>query len=137
MKLNTKNLFEPSKSLKTTPRPKILKQKKLIKTSPLIKENKTVKNKVNPNPNMKSNLKQKLFQNSNKKINPFTLSLEKNQDLKNTKMVRTQTSKKVNLNIDIIENNDLFENSFTNNLVLTNESDTIDNNKLIIISKIK
>ena len=126
MKLNTKNIFKDS-SLKATPKIKTKNPKKKKMTTPYLKEEKI----SNKNPNTTSSLKRKLFQTSNKKINPFSLTSDKNQDLKNPKINKLSTTKKVKINIDtdvIDKNDDLFEDSFGNNLVLTSESDTNDNN---------
>lgn len=128
MKLNTKNLFETSS--KMIPKAKAKKPKKSTISSPFVKEIKPVKNKTNSNTNStNSNIKQKLFQNSNKKVNPFILSSEKNQDSKSTKLTKISTSKKIKINLDNLEKNenDLFEDSYINNIKLTSESDTKEN----------
>ena len=125
MKLNTKDIFEAS-SLKVTPKLKAKIIKKSKGSSPYTKENKFSKNKLSVN----STLKQKLFRTSNKKVNPFTLISDKNQEIKNPKPLKISASKKVKINLDIIDkNDDLFEDSYINNLALTSESDTNENNK--------
>ena len=129
MKLNTKKIFEASSS-KVTPKIKTKKSKTIKMSMPYLKGNKISKNDLNIN----SSIKQKLFQTSNKKINPFSLTSDKNKDLKNSKTSKISTAKKVKINlnkdIDVIDkNNDLFEDSFE-----INESDT-NNNKNILQNK--
>ena len=85
MKLNTKKIFEASSS-KVTPKIKTKKPKTIKMSMPYLKGNKISKNDLNIN----SSIKQKLFQTSNKKINPFSLTSDKNKDVKTSK-----TSKKL------------------------------------------
>ena len=124
MKLNTKNLFELSSSLKTTPKTKIKNTHRAELNSPYIPVNKVPKNKANTN----SNLKQKFFQNSNKKINPFSESSERSHDLKFIKLTKISSTKKAKMKLETLEKNDLFEDSDANNMALTNESDNNNNN---------
>ncbi len=124
MKLNTKNLFELSSSLKTTPKTKIKNTHRAELSSPYIPVNKVPKNKANTN----SNLKQKFFQNSNKKINPFSESSERSHDLKFIKLTKISSTKKAKMKLETLEKNDLFEDSDANNMALTNESDNNNNN---------
>ena len=126
MKLNTKKLFESS--LKMVPKEKGKKYKKNSITSPLTKEVKPSKTKTNSNTN--SNIKQKIFQYSNKKVNPFILSSEKKKDSKPSKIAKISISRKNKINLQNLEYNekdDLFEDSYINNIVLTCESDTNEN----------
>ena len=123
MKLNTKNLFELSSSLKTTPKTKIKNTHRAKLSSPYIPVNKVPKNKANTN----SNLKQKFFQNSNKKINPFSESSERSHDLKFIKLTKISSTKKTKMKLETLEKNDLFEDSDVNNMALTNESDNNNN----------
>lgn len=126
MKLCTKNLFESS--LKMIPKEKRKKYKKNQITSPLTKKVKPSKTKTNSNTN--SNIKQKFFQYSNKKVNPFTLSSEKKKDSKPSKIAKISISRKNKINLQNLEYNekdDLFEDSYINNIALTCESDTNEN----------
>lgn len=130
MKLNTKNIFESS-SLKTTPKMKIKKPHHTPKLSSPFrktnKQNKQTKNKANGT----SNLKKKILSNSNINVNPFELS-ELSHDLKCMKLSKTanfQKSKsKAKNDVKIKEN--FFEDSYNNNIALTNGSDNNDNVKI-------
>ena len=127
MKLNTKKLFESSSSIKTTPKSKLKFPHKYKYSSPFLNANQTINNKSNTN----SNIKQKLFQTSNKKVNPFIYSSEKSQESKIYKTRRKSKMKTIQYNIENLEKNDLFEDS-DNNIRLTNESDNNDNNQNIV-----
>ena len=122
MKLNTKNIFK-SYSLKTSPKPKIKNEHNSKLSSPFIKINKATNNKTNTN----SNFKRTLFHNSNKNVNPFSQSSENSQDFKYVKLAK-KPRKKSKFKLDSIEKNDLFEDSYNNNMALTNESDNNENN---------
>ena len=132
MKLNTKEIFESSSSSQKT---KNQNQKKSNLNSPVINSNKISKQKFNSNKNSNSNSNKnkKILHNSNKKVNPFILSLEKNEknkDVKYTKLSKFSNQKtKINLDFDEKKDkNDLFEDSYVSNMALTSESDT-NNNK--------
>lgn len=130
MKLNTKNIFVSSSSKKIAQKKKNQNQKKSKINSPFINSNK-VTQKLNSNNNINFNKNKKTLQNSNKKVNPFILPSEKNQDLKyHSKLSKFPTQKiKINIDIDVKnDKNDLFEDSYVNNMALTSESDT-NNNK--------
>ena len=128
MKLNTKNIFASSSSKKT----KNLNQKKSNLNSPVINSNKISKKNLDSNGDKKSNKNKKILHNSNKKVNPFILSSEKNEknkDLKFSKLKFSNKKIKINLEFDEKKNkNDLFEDSYVSNMALTSESDT-NNNK--------
>ena len=136
MKLNTKNVFEST--TKMTPKTKMKKQKKSTLTSPF-KKKKSSNKKLIENVN---SIKQKIFHNTNKNVNPFVKSSENNNDIKCAKKEKIKTSKKVSFNKDIPEKDDLFENSYINNIALTSEKDTNDKklkkngNKVVNINKV-
>ena len=124
MKLNTKQLFESSSSIKTTPKIKLKYPHNYKYSSPFLNAYQTINNKSNTS----SNIKQKLFQTSNKKVNPFIYSSEKSQESKLLfKARRISKMKTIQYKIENFEKNDLFEDS--DNIRLTNESDNNDNNQ--------
>ena len=121
MKLNTKNIF-----LSSSQKTKTKIQKKAKINSPFINSDKVTKKKYNSNKNINSNKNKKILQNSNKKVNPFISSSDKNQNTKYSKLSKFSTQKiKINLDFDEKnDKNDLFEDSYVNNMALTSESDT-------------
>ncbi len=123
MKLNTKPLFELSSFAKATPKTKIKCPHKPKLSSPFLNNYQTLNNKANTN----SNIKLKLFQTSNKNVNPFIDSSDKNENSKFVKTIKKSNIKKVKFNIDNVTKNDLFEDT-SNIICLTNESDTNNNN---------
>ena len=134
MKLNTKNIFLSSKKLVQKTKTKNIKKSK--KNYPFTNSNKAIK-KLSSNNNINSNKNKKTLQSSNKKVNPFILSSEENQDLKYSKLSKFSIQKII-INLDFDEKNDkndLFEDSYVNNMVLTSESDSNKGNKDNIIYK--
>lgn len=123
MKLNTNNIF--NSSLKTTPK---IKNKKPIKpklSSPFVNMNLNSKNKTNAN----SKVKDKLFKTSNKKNNPFIQTLDEDHKLKFIKPLKKSTKKVITIQPNKEEKENLFEDSYINNIMLTSGSDTLENNR--------
>jgi hypothetical protein len=120
MKLNTEKLFISS-SLKSTPKTKYKNSQKANINSNALTSNKKTKNKVKTN----SKTKQKLFPKSNKKINPFTQSTGKKLCSKFVNPVKKRNSEKIlifKFNEEEEEKNDLFDDSYSRNIMLTCDS---------------
>lgn len=117
MKLSTKQLFT---NLKSTPKrkPKIINKPK----SSVFVAQYNISNNNNYGSN--SNIKQKLFETPNiPKENPFKKPVIHYSRLTNIKFNKIINSSK-KLNIDILKTDDLFEDSYINNALLTNESES-------------
>ena len=116
MKLSTKTLFT---ALKSTPKKKFKIIHKQKKSFPLTMPNKASKNN-NYIYNSNSNLKQNLFFNTINVENPFKQPQMRTSRLTSKKINRIINSKNKKIEIEILKT----EDSYINNILLTNESDT-------------
>lgn len=120
MELDTNRIFNYS-LLKKIPKTKYIEHHKPKLNSAIINKIKNRKKKVN------SKSKQKISKNSTIKNNPFSQLSDESKKVKNSKIRKMSNLKKPMTKIDKIEKKNLLEDSYLNNIMLTNESDTIDN----------
>ena len=117
MKFSTKTLFT---ALKNTPKKKVKIIHKQKKSFPLTMPNKAAKNN-NDIYKSNSNLKQNLYLNTiNVNDNPFKQPQMHGSRLTSKKINRIINSKNKKIEIEILKT----EDSYINNILLTNESDT-------------